>query len=102
MSISLSATNAGSVSGASIPVLFPVHEVLIDSPALPAHPGFDAGAPHTLPGGNPPLDRIANGHGGWGPSITFGGATCAEGFHGSFSCTSKGHSFTYYEAISAN
>ncbi|MFE3188364.1 hypothetical protein ACFXHA_05105 [Nocardia sp. NPDC059240] len=90
------------IAGATLPLLIPTREVVIDVPWLPAHPGFDAGTPHTLPGGNPILDSVATSQDTWGPRITYGGASCASGFHGSFTCSAKGHSFTYYEVIAAN
>ena len=67
----------------------------------PAHPGFAAGTPYTLPGGNPDISTVATSHGMWGPSISYAGATCSVGFHGSVSCESKGHAFSYYEQITA-
>lgn len=79
-----------------LPFSFPVNEIVIDQPALPAHPTFDAGTPYTLPGGNPGLDSVATGAGQWGPYIEHAGARCEVGFHGSFTCTSKGHAFSSF------
>lgn len=90
------------IAGITVPMLIPVHAVVIDVGWAPAHPGFDSGTPHTLPGGNPNLSDVATGHGQWGPSISYAGATCEGGFHGSISCRSKGHSFSYYEIIAAD
>ncbi|MFI5782125.1 hypothetical protein [Nocardia sp. NPDC051570] len=77
---------------AYIPVPFPVGQVVIDIPWLPAHPGL-GGPSHTLPGGNPRLSDVKTGEGQWGPYIDYAGAHCESGFHGSFSCSSKGHTF---------
>ncbi|KAA0021605.1 hypothetical protein [Antrihabitans cavernicola] len=95
--------NAGS-GDASIPVPFPVSQVVIDVPWAPAHPGFAPGA-HTLPGGNPNISVVGHPSGSGatsGSEVTHAGASCSTGFHGSFSCTSKGHNFSYYESIMAN
>ncbi|MBF6175801.1 hypothetical protein [Nocardia blacklockiae] len=70
----------------------PVTQVVIDIGWLPAHPGF--GGTHTLPGGNPPLSQVATGQGTWGSYIDYAGAHCESGFHGSFTCSSKGHSWS--------
>lgn len=90
------------VGGGYLPVPFQVSQVVIDLPWAPAHPGFAAGTPHTLPGGNPDISKVATGNDFWGPSITYAGATCSVGFHGSATCQSKGHAFTYYEEITAS
>ncbi|MDR7170106.1 hypothetical protein J2W56_003857 [Nocardia kruczakiae] len=89
----------------SVPVPFPVREVVIDVPWAPAHPGFDAGTPHTLPGGNPDISTYGQSAGSGptaGPAVSHAGSTCAVGFHGSFSCDAKGHHFFYYEAITGS
>ncbi|MBO0852514.1 MAG: hypothetical protein J2P18_01945 [Nocardia sp.] len=88
-----------------IPVPFPVREVLIDVPWAPAHPGLDPGTPHTLPGGNPDIGTFGTTAGSGanqGPAVYHAGAVCAIGFHGSFSCQSKGHAFNDYEQITAS
>ncbi|MFF0493521.1 hypothetical protein ACWDSJ_14995 [Nocardia sp. NPDC003482] len=72
----------------------PATQVVIDIPWLPAHPGF--GGSHTLPGGNPALSDVKTGAGTWGPYIDYAGAHCEAGFHGSFSCSSKGHDWWVY------
>ncbi|MEV5650547.1 hypothetical protein AB0L57_20045 [Nocardia sp. NPDC052254] len=82
-----------SFGGVAVPMPFPVREMVIDATALPARPGFDAGTPNTLPGGNPDI--------GTG-TVDHAGATCGVGFHGSFYCSSKGHQFSYYESIVAS
>ena len=79
-----------------LPIPIPVNEIVIDRPALPAHPTFDAGTPYTRPGGNPGLESVATGTGPWGPYIEHAGARCEVGFHGSFTCTAKGHAFTSF------
>lgn len=92
------------IAGIDLPVPFSVNQVVIDVPWAPAHPAF-GGTPHTLPGGNPPISTIGHpvGSGATGGSgVDHGGASCATGFHGSFSCTSKGHSFSYYEMFQGN
>ncbi|MCU1646896.1 MAG: hypothetical protein JWN03_7171 [Nocardia sp.] len=90
------------VAGANIPMPFTVTQVVIDVPWAPAHPGFAPGI-YTLPGGNPNIDDVATGGDMWGPSVTYAGATCAVGFHGSFVCNSKGHTFgSYGSTISAS
>ncbi len=82
-----------SFGGIAVPMPFPVREMVINTTALPAHPGFDGGTPNTLPGGNPDI----------GPTtVNHAGASCGVGFHGSFYCTSKGHRFSYYESIVAS
>ncbi|MDG3014744.1 hypothetical protein [Speluncibacter jeojiensis] len=96
--------NLGSGSS-DLTVPFPVDEVVIDVPWAPAHPAFDIGTPHTLPGGNPDISTV--GHpSGTGPTagvqVSHAGSSCQTGFHGSFSCDAMGHSFTYYEIITAN
>ncbi|MGV9817943.1 hypothetical protein [Nocardia xishanensis] len=77
-----------------LPFLLTVNDIVIDQPFLPAHPTFDPGTPYTLPGGNPPLRDVKTGDGQWGSYIEYAGARCESGFHGSFSCQSKGRSFT--------
>lgn len=89
------------VGGTYLPIPFQVSQVVIDVPWAPAHPGFAAGTPYTLPGGNPNISAVATGHDMWGPSISYAGATCAVGFHGSVTCQSKGHAWSYYEQITA-
>ncbi|MFE3262053.1 hypothetical protein ACFXPS_42735 [Nocardia sp. NPDC059091] len=90
------------VAGLTVPMPFAVREVVIDVSWAPGHPAFDGGTPHTLPGGNPDIAEVATDHGQWGPVINYMGATCESGFHASISCRSKGHSFWYYEQISAD
>ena len=101
MSIAL---NTGS-GNPSIPVPFRVNQVVIDVPWAPAHPGFTPGMPYTLPGGNPNIVAVGHPTGSGataGSEVTHAGASCASGFHGSFSCKSKGHSFFHYEGITAD
>lgn len=82
-----------------LPFPIPVNNIAIDLPLLPAHPAFAAGASHTLPGGNPDLHSVRTADGQWGPIIEHAGAKCESGFHGSFTCTTKGHSFTVYSGV---
>ncbi|WP_228805472.1 hypothetical protein [Nocardia higoensis] len=79
-----------------LPFGFPVSEIVIDVPWLPAHPTFDPGTPYTLPGGNPPLSEVKTGDGQWGPTIEHAGASCAVGFHGSFGCAAKGRGWSMW------
>ncbi|WP_460719876.1 hypothetical protein [Nocardia heshunensis] len=81
-------------AGAQVP--FPnVPAIVIDSTAAPAHPQWNSGGSHTLPGGNPGLAAITqvSGH---DPefSITHAGATCQITFNGSAVCSSLGHGFS--------
>lgn len=98
------AVNTGSATP-TIPVPFRVNQVVIDMPYAPAHPGFAPGTPYTLPGGNPSIDVVGHptGSGATGGSeVTHAGASCATGFHGSFSCKSKGHHFFHYVGITGD
>ncbi|WP_040795273.1 hypothetical protein [Nocardia higoensis] len=79
-----------------LPFSFPVSEIVIDLPWLPAHPTFTPGAAYTLPGGNPPLSEVRTSDGQWGPIIEYAGVNCAVGFHGSFGCTAGGRGFTMW------
>ncbi|MGK8521664.1 hypothetical protein ACRS6B_08980 [Nocardia asteroides] len=79
-----------------LPFSFPVPDIVIDQPSLPAHPTFAAGRPRTLPGGNPHIYEVRTADGQWGPIIEHAGAKCESGFHGSFTCTTKGRSFTSF------
>ncbi|MFG1792111.1 hypothetical protein [Nocardia sp. NPDC049149] len=87
------------VGNAAVPVPFPVDQVVIDHPALPAHPGFARGA-FTRPGGNPNMSDVKTGEGYASISVSHAGATCvATGGHYSgpgLSCTAKGHAFSLY------
>ncbi|MEV6768835.1 hypothetical protein AB0N05_09440 [Nocardia sp. NPDC051030] len=71
-----------------------VPAIIIDSAALPAHPEWSSNGSHTLPGGNPVLERLTavNYH---DPqySVTHAGATCQITFNDSAVCTSMGHGF---------
>lgn len=90
------------VGQVDIPLPFQVTQVVIDVPWAPGHPGFAPGA-YTMAGGNPSIDQVATGSDTWGPFVEHAGAKCAVGFHGSFSCTSKGHIFARYgSAMSAS
>ncbi|MBH0780011.1 hypothetical protein [Nocardia bovistercoris] len=79
-----------------LPVPFPVNEVVIDQPWLPAHPTFTPGSDYTRPGNNPSLYEVRTGDGTWGPYVEYAGARCEAGFHGSFTCSSKGRAFSAY------
>ncbi|MEV6389020.1 hypothetical protein [Nocardia xishanensis] len=70
-----------------------VNEIVIDQPWLPTHLMFDAGATYTPPGGNPSLNDVKTGNGQWDAYIEYAGARCESGFHGSFTCQTKGRSF---------
>jgi len=92
------------IGGMSLSVPFNVREVLIDVPWAPAHPGLGIGTPHTLPQGNPPIDKVGHpvGSGAMaGSEVDRGGSSCKTGFHGAVYCTGMGHGFSYYELIQA-
>ncbi|MEV6139518.1 hypothetical protein AB0L63_26385 [Nocardia sp. NPDC051990] len=91
-------TNQVQVQYKFLPFLFPARDIVIDQAWLPAHPTFGVGA-HTLPGGNPDLVNVKTGAGTWGAFIEHAGARCESGFHGSFSCTSKGRTWSIYGGI---
>ncbi|MFD0364121.1 hypothetical protein ACFQZZ_21970 [Nocardia sp. GCM10030253] len=91
--------NSMQIQYSFLPFLFPVRNIVIDQPQLPAHPTFTGGTPRTLPGGNPTLYDARTGDGRWGPFIEHAGARCESGFHGSFSCQTKGRSFSIYSGI---
>lgn len=94
------------VGGASIYIPWKVREVLIDVPWAPAHPGLGIGTPHTLPHGNPPIDKVGHPVGSGataGFAVDHGGSTCKTGFHGAVYCDGMGgHGFNYYELIQAH
>ncbi|HLS77697.1 MAG TPA: hypothetical protein VK083_12990 [Nocardia sp.] len=79
-----------------LPFGFPVGEIVLDVPWLPAHPTFTPGAQFTIPGGNPPLDAVKTGDGQWGPYIDHAGVRCEIGFHGSFGCTIGNRGFSIW------
>lgn len=83
------------LAGVDIPLPFQVKQVVIDLNWAPAHPAFGSGN-YTRPQGNPPIDEVATGGGTWGPEVSYAGATCGVGFHGSFWCNAKGHAFASY------
>lgn len=91
-------TSQAQVQYSFLPVLIPVRDIVIDQAWLPAHPTFAVGT-HTLPGGNPALVDAQTGVGTWGAFIEHAGARCESGFHGSFSCTSKGRTWGIYSGI---
>ncbi|SUA80483.1 Uncharacterised protein [Nocardia otitidiscaviarum] len=96
------------VPAASMNVLFAgmqiplphVPAIVIDSVMWPAHPQWNSHGSHTLPGGNPPLPRLAavNFH---DPrmSVTHAGATCQITFTGAAVCTSMGHGFSQWGPV---
>ncbi|WP_227998902.1 hypothetical protein [Nocardia australiensis] len=92
-------TDSMKISYTFMPFLFPVRDIAIDQQWLPAHPTFSSGMPHMLPGGNPALSDVKTGTGTWGSILEHAGAKCESGFHGSFTCESKGHSFSVYSGI---
>ncbi|MFQ6398168.1 hypothetical protein ACLMAJ_32600 [Nocardia sp. KC 131] len=92
-------TDSMKIQYSFLPALLPVRNIVIDQSWLPAHPSFAGGTPHTLPGGNPPLSEVKTGQGTWGAFIEHAGARCESGFHGSFSCQSKGRGFSTYSGI---
>ncbi|MCM6778822.1 hypothetical protein NDR87_35640 [Nocardia sp. CDC159] len=77
-----------------------VPAIIIDSPAMPAHPQWNSNGSHTLPGGNPALARIesADAH---APrySISYAGATCEITYRGVAMCTSMGHGFSQWGPV---
>ncbi|WP_433680516.1 hypothetical protein [Nocardia sp. CA-119907] len=81
-----------------LPFTLPARDIVIDQAWLPAHPTFTVGR-HTLAGGNPDLADVKTGAGTWGSYIEYAGARCEQGFHGSFSCKSKGRSWSIYGGI---
>ncbi|MGW4769679.1 hypothetical protein ACWEO2_16740 [Nocardia sp. NPDC004278] len=81
-----------------LPILLPARDIVIDQQWLPAHPTFAVGT-HTLPGGNPDLADVKTGAGTWGSYIEYAGARCEQGFHGSFSCKSKGRTWGIYGGV---
>ncbi|WP_043450578.1 hypothetical protein [Jongsikchunia kroppenstedtii] len=89
----------------SLYIPFNVREVLIDVPWAPAHPGLGIGTPHTLPQGNPPIDKVGHPVGSGataGFQVERGGSSCKTGFHGAVYCDGMGHGFNYYELIQAH
>ncbi|MEV5837050.1 hypothetical protein [Nocardia sp. NPDC052112] len=91
-------TSQAQVQYSFLPILIPVRDIVIDQSWLPAHPTFAVGT-HTLPGGNPQLVDVKTGDGTWGSYIEHAGARCESGFHGSFSCKSKGRAWGIYSGI---
>ncbi|WP_157172431.1 hypothetical protein [Nocardia pneumoniae] len=63
---------------------FPIYDLAIDLPFLPAHPTFGLVGAHGRPGSQP----IAG-------TINYAGASCTGGGRGALTCTSKGHSFSF-------
>ena len=82
------------IAGANIPIPFGVNQIAYDRSFPATHPSFGSAGAYTLPGGNPDLSAVATSQGTWGPVVEYGGTKCETGFHGSFSCTSQGHSFS--------
>ncbi len=62
-----------------------VPDLVIDVPWLPAHPEFGLTGQH---------GRAGSRQLGSDAKIGYAGATCSTGFHGSWTCTAKGHSFS--------
>ncbi|WP_054813278.1 hypothetical protein [Nocardia arizonensis] len=83
----------------TFPITLTVRDIVIDQSWLPARPSFTTIDHYTRPGGNPPLDQVRTGDGQWGPYVEFAGARCEYGFHGSFTCTAKGRSFSAYGGV---
>ncbi|MGY4098752.1 hypothetical protein ACW2Q0_04180 [Nocardia sp. R16R-3T] len=77
-----------------------VPAIIIDSTMWPAHPQWNSNSSHTVPGGNPPLPRIA-------PasyrdpqySITYAGTNCQITYRGAAVCTSMGHGFSQWGPV---
>lgn len=90
-----------------VPMPFPVREVVVDAPWLPAHSGFAPGS-HTLPGGNPDISTVATSRRilpglvsqpGCGPGgscfeyvVSYAGASCEMSYR-AFECAARGHRF---------
>ncbi len=91
-------TSQAQAQYSALPFLIPVRDIVIDQSWLPAHPTFAVGA-HTLTGGNPDLADVKTGNGTWGAYIEHAGARCESGFHGSFSCESKGRTWRIYSGV---
>ncbi|MBF6330360.1 hypothetical protein [Nocardia transvalensis] len=93
------ALDSGSAPEFNLPYPFKVREVVIDSPALPAHPTLGPGTSHTLPGGNPDWYSVSQERGPMSHQLDFGGATCSSiEFHtGRFGCSINGHSIEFGE-----
>lgn len=74
-----------------------VSAIVIDSTALPAHPQWNSNGSHTLPGGNPALERISAVN-YYDPQfwVTHAGATCQITFKGAAVCSSMGHGFSQW------
>ncbi len=71
---------------------FPVSNISIDLPFLPAHPAFGPLGTHGRAGSRT-LDNPVY---GTNTTLTYGGATCTtSNFRGEISCTSQGHNFNY-------
>ncbi|WP_216911829.1 hypothetical protein [Nocardia noduli] len=82
-----------------LPATVKMNKIVISQPWLPAHPSTDPGTPYTLAGGNPALADVKSGDGQWGPYVEYAGAKCEAGFHGSFTCSSKGRSWTWFAGV---
>jgi hypothetical protein len=90
------------VGNTDIPMLFNTRTMVIDQLPLLAHPSLDPGLRYSRAGGNPTIDDVKTGQNPWGSFVDYAGAHCEVGFHGSFSCTSKGQNFTLWNgAITA-
>jgi hypothetical protein len=74
--------------------------IIIDSTMWPAHPQWNSNGSHTVPGGNPPLPRIASAN-YRDPqySITYAGANCQITYQGAAVCTSMGHGFSQWGPV---
>ncbi|MEV0354916.1 hypothetical protein AB0H71_02535 [Nocardia sp. NPDC050697] len=68
--------------------LFPITDLAIDIPFLPAHPAFRT---HGRPGS----PQLPPGPNGYASTISYAGATCYGGGRGGTGCSSKGHSFAF-------
>ncbi|MFB8007120.1 hypothetical protein [Nocardia sp. NPDC056000] len=77
-----------------------VPAIVLDSAALPARPQWNSNGSHTLPGGNPALQRLpATTYHDPQYSITHAGATCQITFNGTAVCTSLGHGFSQWGPV---
>ncbi|MGW2663744.1 hypothetical protein ACWCW7_22515 [Nocardia tengchongensis] len=75
-------------SGVSFPVYVPAPQSIQDAAGM--RPSYDFSQSFTQPGGNPDFFQVANDQGPWGPKLSYAGASCEVGFHGSFYCVARG------------
>ncbi|WP_330179008.1 hypothetical protein OHB26_21145 [Nocardia sp. NBC_01503] len=71
--------------------IIPITDLAIDMPFLPAHPTFGAFGHY----GRSDAQVLGGGPIGYGSTINYAGASCHGGGRGGFSCTAKGHGFSF-------